>query len=115
EFGGATDLNAALTAAARYRGGAGLTVIVSDLFSPTGYQQGIDALLGRRQDVLLTPLLSPEEVQPPADLLGEWRLLDVEPMAPLEATITPGVLRAYRRLLEEFRREEIGRASCRER
>ena len=41
----------------------------------------------------------------PADLLGEWRLLDSEPLAPLEATITPGVLRAYRRLLEAFRRE----------
>jgi uncharacterized protein (DUF58 family) len=105
EFGGATDLNAALAASARYRRGAGLTVIVSDLFSPNGYQQGIDALLGRRQDVLLVHVLSPDEVQPPADLLGEWRLLDSEPVAPLEATITPGVLRAYRRLLDGFRHE----------
>ena len=40
-----------------------------------------------------------------ADLLGEWRLLDSEPVAPLEATITPGVLRAYRRLLDGFCRE----------
>jgi hypothetical protein len=44
-------------------------------------------------------------MQPPPELLGEWRLLDVEPMAPLEATITPGVLRAYRRLLDAFCRE----------
>jgi uncharacterized protein (DUF58 family) len=106
EFSGATDLNAALTASARYRRGAGLTVIVSDLFSPTGYQQGIDALLGRRQDVLLMHVLSPDEVQPPPDLLGEWRFLDSEPgAAPLEATITPGVMRAYRRLLDAFRQE----------
>ena len=105
EFGGATDLNAALAASARHLTGAGLTVIVSDLFSPTGYQQGIDALLARRQDVLLVHVLSPDEVQPPADLLGEWRLLDTEPMAPLDATITPGVLKSYRRLLEGFRRE----------
>jgi len=105
EFSGATDLNAALAASARYLRGAGLTVIVSDLFSPSGYQQGIDALLARRQDVLLVHVLAPDELQPPADLLGEWRLLDSEPLAPLEATITPGVLRAYRRLLEGFRRE----------
>jgi uncharacterized protein (DUF58 family) len=105
EFGGATDLNAALAACARYLRGSGLTVIVSDLFSPTGYQQGIDALLTRRQDVLLIHLLAPDEMQPPADLLGEWRLLDSEPVAPLEATITPGVLRAYRRLLDGFCRE----------
>jgi hypothetical protein len=77
-------------------------VVVSDLFSPTGYQQGIDALLGRRQDVLLIHVLAPDEMEPPADLLGEWRLLDSEPMAPVEATITPSVLRAYRRLLESF-------------
>ncbi|MGI9149241.1 MAG: DUF58 domain-containing protein [Chloroflexota bacterium] len=105
EFGGATDLNAALASAARYLGGAGLTVVVSDLFSPGGYQQGIDALLARRQDVVLVHILAPDELHPPADLLGEWRLLDSEPMAPLEATITPAVLRAYRRLIDGFRRE----------
>ena len=82
--------------------GAGLTVVVSDLFSPTGYQQGIDALLGRRQDVLLIHVLAPDEMEPPGDLVGEWRLLDSEPAAPVEATITPGVLRAYRRLLRTF-------------
>src|SRR5439155_4626594 len=105
EYGGATDLNAALAAQARYMRGAGLTVLVSDLFSPTGYQQGIDALLGRRQDVLLIHVLAPDEMEPPADLVGEWRLLDSEPAAPVEATITPGVLRAYRRLLRAFTQE----------
>jgi uncharacterized protein (DUF58 family) len=105
EFVGATDLNASLSASARYLRGSGLTVVVSDLFSPTGYQQGIDALLGRRQDVLLIHVLAPDEMQPPDDLLGEWRLLDSEPLPSLQATITPGVLRAYRRLLDGFRRE----------
>jgi hypothetical protein len=99
---GTTDLNGALAAAARSVRGAGLSVIISDLFSPTGYQQGIDALLSRRQDVLLVHLLSPDEMEPPADLLGEWRLLDSESIAPVEATITPGVVRAYRRLLNSF-------------
>lgn len=102
ECTGATDLNAALSSMARYHRGAGLTVLISDLFSPTGYQQGIDALLGRRQDVLLVHVLAPDEMQPPADLLGEWRLQDSEPSAAIEATITPGVLRAYRRLLNTF-------------
>jgi uncharacterized protein (DUF58 family) len=103
--GGSTDLNAALVASARFLRGAGLSVVVSDLFSPSGYQQGIDALLGRRQDVLLVHLLAPDEMEPPADLIGEWRLLDSEPSAPVEATITPAVLRAYRRLLSRYSRE----------
>jgi uncharacterized protein (DUF58 family) len=99
---GETDLNAALTACAAHVRGAGMSVVISDLFSPSGYQQGIDALLGRRQDVLLVQVLAPDELQPPADLLGEWRLTDTEPAAPLEATITPGVLRAYRRIVQAF-------------
>jgi uncharacterized protein (DUF58 family) len=99
---GDTDLNAALAACAGHMRGAGMSVIISDLFSPSGYQQGIDALLGRRQDVLLVHVLAPDEMQPPADLLGEWRLMDTETVAPIEATITPGVVRAYRRLLQAF-------------
>jgi hypothetical protein len=79
-----------------------LSVVLTDLFSPGGYQQGIDALLGTRQDVLLIHLLSPDELDPPQDLIGEWRLNDTEPLAPIEATITPGVLRSYRRLLAAF-------------
>jgi uncharacterized protein (DUF58 family) len=102
QFGGATDLNTALSASARYPRGAGLSVVVSDLFSPAGYQQGVDALLARRQDVLLVHVLSPDEMEPSADLVGEWRLVDTEPAAPVEATITPGVLRAYTRLLKTF-------------
>ena len=104
-FDGATDLNAAIASLARHQRGAGLSVLISDLFSPTGYQQGIDALLGRRQDVLLIHVLAPDEMQPPADLLGEWRLQDSEPAAPIEATTTPGVLRAYGRLLKTFTQE----------
>jgi uncharacterized protein (DUF58 family) len=105
EFGGATDLYAVLGAAARHRRGAGLSVIISDLFSPTGYQHGIDALLGRRQDVLLIHVLSADEMDPPADMVGEWRLVDSEPAPSVEATITPGVLRAYRRLFKTFTSE----------
>jgi uncharacterized protein (DUF58 family) len=99
---GATDLTAALTTYARQVRGAGLTIVISDLFSPSGYQPGIDALLARRQEVLLLHVLASDELQPPADLVGEWRLIDSEPAAPLEATITPGVLRAYRRLLQAY-------------
>ncbi len=105
ECDGATDLNAALTAFARQKTGSGMAVIISDLFSPDGYQQGIDALLGRRQDVLLLHVLAPDELQPSGDMVGEWRLVDTEPAAQLEATITPGVLRAYRRLLQAFTTE----------
>src|SRR5205814_4532136 len=88
ECDGPTDLNTALTTYARQLRGSGMTVVVSDLFSPSGYQQGIDALLGRRQDVLLVHVLAPDELEPAADLMGEWRLVDTEPAATVEASIT---------------------------
>jgi uncharacterized protein (DUF58 family) len=102
---GTTNLNSSLDVFARYLRSAGMTVVVSDLFSPDGYQHGIDALLGARQDVLLIHVLSPDEIRPPADLVGEWRLVDTEPASPVEATITPSVLRTYRRLFEAFTNE----------
>jgi uncharacterized protein (DUF58 family) len=105
ESHGATDLNAGLSSSARHLRGSGMTVVVSDLFSPTGYQQGADALLGRRQDVLLLHVLAPDELAPSADLVGEWQLVDSEPASAVEASITPGVLRSYRRLLQTFTQE----------
>jgi uncharacterized protein (DUF58 family) len=99
---GETDLNTALTTYARQSRAAGMTVVISDLFSPSGYQQGVDALLGSRQEVILLQVLAPDELQPPADLVGEWRLLDSEPGLPLDVSITPGVVRAYRKLLEAY-------------
>jgi uncharacterized protein (DUF58 family) len=105
DAGGTTDLNASLLAAARHARGAGLALVISDLFSPAGYQQGIDALLARRQDVLLIHVLAPDEFEPSADLVGEWRLLDVENTDPINATVTPSVLRTYKRLLNAYTRE----------
>ena len=113
ECDGSTDLDAALSAHAHHLRGAGLTAVISDLFSPTGYQRGIDSLLAERQDVLLLHVLAADELRPPADMIGEWRLEDSESAAALEATITPGVIRAYRRLLEAFTTE--ARDFCRRR
>jgi uncharacterized protein (DUF58 family) len=102
---GTTDLEASLTSYARQMRGSGLALIISDLFSPAGYQAGIDALLARRQDVLLVHVLAPDELEPSPDLIGEWKLQDVEGTEPIQATITPSVLRTYRRLLAAFTKE----------
>jgi uncharacterized protein (DUF58 family) len=102
---GTTDLDASLSTYARHLRGSGLALVVSDLFSPAGYQAGIDALLARRQDVLLVHVLAPDELEPSPDLIGEWKLQDVEGTEPIQATITPSVLRGYRRLLSTFTRE----------
>jgi uncharacterized protein (DUF58 family) len=102
---GTTDLDGSIGAYARQMRGSGLALVISDLFSPAGYQAGIDALLARRQDVLLVHVLAPDELEPSPDLIGEWKLQDIEGTEPIQATITPSVLRNYRRLLTAYTKE----------
>jgi uncharacterized protein (DUF58 family) len=111
EAEGTTDLNAALRAYAISGGRAGLVILVSDLFSPAGYIEGLTALAARGHEVAILHVLSPDEVEPP--LGGDLRLLDVETGDPQEVTIDSGVRSLYRRRLNEWR-DEI-RAACRTR
>lgn len=97
EPGGTTDLDASLGACARTARGRGLTVVFSDLLSPGGYQAGVGALLAARQEVVLVHVLAPEELDPHADALGDWRLVDGEGDGVLDVTVTARVLEAYRR------------------
>lgn len=106
DCGGATNLDAALGACARQLRGPGLALVVSDLLSPPGYQRGLDALLGQGHDVVLVQVLAPDELEPPAELLGQWHLVDAEDDAePVELTVTPSLVRAYRRMLAAYTQE----------
>ncbi|MBN1812092.1 MAG: DUF58 domain-containing protein [Anaerolineae bacterium] len=108
---GTTDLNAALRTYAISGGRAGLVVLISDLFSPAGYVEGLMALAARGHEVAILHVLSLDEVEPP--LGGDLRLLDVETGEPQEVTIDGGMRALYRRRLEEWRGEI--RATCRAR
>ena len=101
--GDATDLNTALAEMARYRPRPGLAILITDLLSPKGYQTGLKSLFGLRQEVVLLQVLAPEELKP--DLTGHWRLVDDEEETPMEVTVTPDVLQAYRERLDAFVKE----------
>ena len=109
--GGTTDLNGSLRAYAVAGGRAGLAVLISDLFSPAGYAEGLTALAARGHEVALIHVLAPEEAEPP--LGGDVRLLDVETGDVQEVTIDAGMRALYRRRLAAWR-EEI-RVMCRAR
>jgi uncharacterized protein (DUF58 family) len=106
---GTTNLNESLWGYAKQGTRSGLVVLFSDLFSPTGYIEGVNALAARGHEVTLVHLLAPEEVSPP--LSGDLRLVDVESGDARDVTID-GALRAlYERRLAAWR-EDI-RAACR--
>lgn len=100
---GITDLNASLRACALSGGRAGLAVLISDLFSPTGYLEGLTALAARGHEIAVIHVLSPDEVDPP--LRGDLRLLDVETGEPQEVTIDATMCARYRHRLAKWRGE----------
>lgn len=105
---GITDLNGALKDYSRRGGRPGMCFIVSDCFSPNGLQEGINALLGKGNEVVLLHVLSPDEVAP--QIGGDLRLVDTETGQPQEVTIDSGMRDLYMRRMEAWR--EGLRADC---
>lgn len=106
ETSGQTNLDVALTDYARRYRRAGLVLIISDMFSPTGYQAGLAALQERGNEVGLLHVLSPDEVEPP--LAGDLRLVDTETGHSQDVTIDGAMRGLYKRRLVEWRQEMAG-------
>lgn len=98
---GTTDLNTVLRDYAMRAGRPGLCIIVSDMFSPTGYVDGVNALLSKGYEVAIVHVLSPDEIEPP--LAGDLRLLDVETGAAQEVSIDGSMRDLYVRRVQEWR------------
>jgi uncharacterized protein (DUF58 family) len=105
---GNTDLNQALKSYVNQGGRPGLCFVVSDLFSPTGYLEGVNSLLGKGYEVGLIHVVSPDEVDPP--LGGDLRLVDIETGGAQEVTVDGGLRELYMKRFEEWR--ESIQADC---
>ena len=100
---GITDLNIMLEDYARRARRPGLALIISDMFSPTGYIDGLNALLSRGHEVVFLHVLAPEELTP--SLVGDLRLIDVETGTAQEVTVDASMRDIYRGRLEAWRGE----------
>ena len=108
---GITDLNRMLRDYALRASRPGLVLLISDMFSPSGYLEGINTLLGRGHELVVVHILAPEEVDPP--LAGDLRLIDVETEWAQEVTVDGAMREIYRQRLKAWR-DEI-RSECRRR
>jgi len=99
--GGTTELNAALRDYALRGGRPGLALLITDMFSPGGYADGLTALQGRGYEVAIIHVLSPDEVEP--DLAGDLRLVDSETGAGQDVTIDAPMRELYARRLRQWR------------
>jgi uncharacterized protein (DUF58 family) len=98
--GGQASLNDALRRGALEARQAGLAVVISDFLDPAGYEQGLNALVGRGFQVDLVQVLSPEEMTP--SVYGDLRLVDAESGAVQEVTFGKFRLKAYQQAVRNF-------------
>lgn len=101
--GGVTDLNVALKDYAVRAGRPGLCFIISDMFSPSGYVDGMNALLGKGFEVVVLHVLSPDEVNPP--MAGDLRLVDIETGGIQEVSVDATMRSIYQQRFEMWRDE----------
>ncbi len=80
--------------------GTGVVVLISDLLDKRGYESALRMLIGRRMDVFLIHILSPEEIDPP--LRGDRKLVDIEDGDAAEVTLNAYVLDRYRQTVRNF-------------
>jgi uncharacterized protein (DUF58 family) len=99
--GGITDLNAALRDYGMRGGRPGLCILISDMFSPTGFLEGMNTLLGKGYEIAIVHVLAPDEITPP--LNGDLRLIDVETNMPQEVSVDADMRELYVRRLQEWR------------
>ncbi len=81
-------------------GGAGVCVLLTDLMDKSGYESALRMLIGRRMDVFVMHILSPEEIDPP--LRGDRKLIDIEDGDAAEVTINAYVLEKYKETVKSF-------------
>ena len=82
------------------RQGRGITLLITDLMSPDGYEKALQSLQYRRQEVTLLHVLSPWEMEP--ELEGMVRLIDSETGENRELLISGGLLKSYHQALESL-------------
>jgi hypothetical protein len=100
EAKGVTDLNQKLRDYAIREKKPGLVILISDMFSPTGYVDGLNMLLGKGHEVAFIHLLSPDEVNPP--LAGDLSLVDVETGKSQEVTVDAEMRTIYQQRLTNW-------------
>ncbi|MFC7443221.1 DUF58 domain-containing protein [Laceyella putida] len=103
DYAGTGDINEALTEPQALPGRAGLSIVVTDGFSPSGYQEGLRRLQGAGQQVVLLHLTSAEEREPRYQ--GDLRLVDCETGQAKEVALSPAVLSMYRRMMKAYAEE----------
>jgi uncharacterized protein (DUF58 family) len=97
---GVTDLGDALKTFVAQNKRHGLAVILSDLYDPAGFENGINVLRFNKFEPVVIHLVDRAEAQP--RLLGDVRLYDCETGEEREVTVTPKLLSRFAGAFDEY-------------
>jgi uncharacterized protein (DUF58 family) len=103
EAKGQTNLNQSIRVYSLETHRPGLAFILSDLFSPTGIQEGTKLLQSKGYEISVLHILTDDEIDPP--LAGDLRLIDIETGAVEEVSLDGGLREIYRRSVNAWRED----------
>jgi len=103
ESEGATGLEEALKQFVAQNKRRGLAVLLSDLYDPKGFEQGINVLRYNKFEPFVLHVIDPDDAAP--KLNGDVRLYDCETGDEREVTITNKVLERYSVAHEQYLKE----------
>lgn len=106
--GGKTAVRQSLGEFARRKPRRGLVLVISDFYDPTGLADGLRLLAHHGHEPLVLQLFDGAMFD--AQWWGDLALVDVESGEQLDVTVTPRLMKQYRRAFEAFS-EEIGEAA----
>ena len=98
--GDTVDFNAALKRGAMEARTTGVAVVISDFLDPAGYEDGLNALVGRGFQVDAIQVLAPDELEP--GTYGDLRLVDSEMGTQVEVTFARFRLKTYQQMVANF-------------
>ena len=78
----------------------GLIVLISDLFDPSGFTNGLNVLKFQKHELFVIHIIDEKEVAP--DLLGDYHLVDVETNQLRQVTINENHLKRYQALFQKY-------------
>lgn len=78
----------------------GISIIISDFFTPDGIEAALKYLLYKKQETVVIQILSQDEVNPVLE--GQIRVVDSETGCFRDVSITPVFLKQYNKQLDKF-------------
>ena len=78
----------------------GLIVLISDLFDPRGFTDGLNVLQFQKHDLFVVHIIDEKEANP--NLRGDYHLVDVETDQLRPVTINENHLRRYKALFQQY-------------